>query len=547
MADVLLQAGGLATRRGDPASAVSYLRRALDERPADQDRPRLLLELGAVESHVSVPSASEHLREACDLLDDPLQRALAAEILARTLMLSGAADDAVEVAQIAIAELGHEHADQRRALESMELYGVAFGAPVPDAAARLASVRAAGVPATLSAKMLAAVAAWDWALGGGSARECSEFTRGILADGSLVARYPGFGAAIAGGVLVLADDDAALPVWDAAMTAARQRGSLYSICAVNIWRGWTWLQRGELAEAEASLREAHEQLSDLFEPDSHSVAYGAAHLARVLTERGDLAGARAALATGGNPNPASDADALVRRAEIELLLAEHSWDQALTAADEYHARLRGIDNPAWGPWRSLKALALDGLGRRDEACALLEDELDAARRWGAPGALARALRLLGTVRRENGHERPARGGRRRRDIVRRASSTPKRSSRSAPRCGEQVSGRSPASRCGAASSSPAAAAHRRLRTGPERSSTAPAAARGAKRSADPESLTPSERRVAELAAEGRSNRDIAQTLYVTPKTVEVHLTSIYRKLGISKRAALSDSLAHDAS
>ena len=53
----------------------------------------------------------------------------------------------------------------------------------------------------------------------------------------------------------------------------------------------------------------------------------------------------------------------------------------------------------------------------------------------------------------------------------------------------------------------------------------------------PESLTPSERRIADLAAEGESNRDIARALYVTPKTVEVHLTSIYRKLGIRKRAA----------
>ena len=61
----------------------------------------------------------------------------------------------------------------------------------------------------------------------------------------------------------------------------------------------------------------------------------------------------------------------------------------------------------------------------------------------------------------------------------------------------------------------------------------------------PESLTPSELRVAELAAAGHSNRDIAQTLYVTPKTVEVHLTSIYRKLGISTRTELSASLADD--
>ena len=58
-----------------------------------------------------------------------------------------------------------------------------------------------------------------------------------------------------------------------------------------------------------------------------------------------------------------------------------------------------------------------------------------------------------------------------------------------------------------------------------------------------ESLTPSERRVAELAAEGPTNREIAQTLFVTPKTVEVHLSSVYRKLGISSRSQLAGALA----
>jgi len=58
----------------------------------------------------------------------------------------------------------------------------------------------------------------------------------------------------------------------------------------------------------------------------------------------------------------------------------------------------------------------------------------------------------------------------------------------------------------------------------------------------PESLTPSERRVAGMAAAGQSNRDIARALYVTPKTVEVHLTSVYRKLGIRRRAGLSNAL-----
>jgi DNA-binding CsgD family transcriptional regulator len=58
-----------------------------------------------------------------------------------------------------------------------------------------------------------------------------------------------------------------------------------------------------------------------------------------------------------------------------------------------------------------------------------------------------------------------------------------------------------------------------------------------------ESLTPSERRVAEMAAEGGTNREIAQALFVTPKTVEVHLSSAYRKLSIRSRSQLSKALA----
>jgi DNA-binding NarL/FixJ family response regulator len=56
-------------------------------------------------------------------------------------------------------------------------------------------------------------------------------------------------------------------------------------------------------------------------------------------------------------------------------------------------------------------------------------------------------------------------------------------------------------------------------------------------------LTASERRVADLAADGLSNRDIAQSLYVTAKTVEVHLSSAYRKLGVGSRRGLPSALA----
>jgi DNA-binding CsgD family transcriptional regulator len=55
-------------------------------------------------------------------------------------------------------------------------------------------------------------------------------------------------------------------------------------------------------------------------------------------------------------------------------------------------------------------------------------------------------------------------------------------------------------------------------------------------------LTASERRVAAFAADGQSNRDIAQALFVTPKTVEVHLSNAYRKLGLRSRRELAGAL-----
>src|SRR4029079_5939091 len=139
---------------------------------------------------------------------------------------------------------------------------------------------------------------WDRALGGGSAAECTELARAALADGSLVATDPGFTTIIANGVLVLADHQEALPVWEAAMDEAHRRGSLFAVCGVNLWRGWTWLEHGELGEAEDSPRQALEQ-TVLVEQDGAGMAYVVAFLARVLIERGDLAAARAVLAAPG--------------------------------------------------------------------------------------------------------------------------------------------------------------------------------------------------------------------------------------------------------
>ena len=57
-----------------------------------------------------------------------------------------------------------------------------------------------------------------------------------------------------------------------------------------------------------------------------------------------------------------------------------------------------------------------------------------------------------------------------------------------------------------------------------------------------EALTPAERRVADLAAAGRSNREIAQILFVSEKTVETHLARVFRKLDVRSRRQLPDVL-----
>ena len=62
------------------------------------------------------------------------------------------------------------------------------------------------------------------------------------------------------------------------------------------------------------------------------------------------------------------------------------------------------------------------------------------------------------------------------------------------------------------------------------------------RRGDPHELTETERRVAELAASGMTNREVAQAAFVSPKTVEANLARVYRKLGIRSRAELGAAM-----
>jgi DNA-binding CsgD family transcriptional regulator len=58
-----------------------------------------------------------------------------------------------------------------------------------------------------------------------------------------------------------------------------------------------------------------------------------------------------------------------------------------------------------------------------------------------------------------------------------------------------------------------------------------------------DALTAGELRVARLAAAGRTNREIAQSLFITTKTASAHLSRVYRKLHITRRDQLAEALA----
>ena len=547
VASLLHEAGLGAVRRGDSEIAVTYLRRALEEPPSADLRPALLTELGMAEALANDKLASaEHLAAALESIEALPQRAATAETLARVLLFTAPPSEAAAVARRAADELPDELADLRWRLEALELFTVRFGATVPDAAARLEAVRDGLGGDGIGARMLAGVVAADWALSGGSMAECCALAEAALADGIMVADEPALMPGIAGAVLDLAGRDEVVGLWEASRAEAHRSGSMLALAGIYICQGGSWLTRGELGEAAASLRLAN-GATDPLHSAAAEVSYGAMFMARVLIQSGDLTGARELMASHPPMPHGSDADGLARHAEAELLIAERRWADALEATERYRDTLRDrVVNPAWAPWRSLRAEALAGLQRQDEATVLLEEEMEWARRWGAAGPIARVLRLLGTIGRaptldllheaveitegsyaqlEQARALIALGSALRRGRKPSAAREPLRG------------GLELAARCGATT----LADHARTELY--------AAGGRPKRDAltGPESLTPSERRVAELAAEGLGNREIAHVLFVTSRTVEFHLTSVYRKLGISARAALSEMLERSTS
>jgi DNA-binding CsgD family transcriptional regulator len=350
--------------------------------------------------------------------------------------------------------------------------------------------------------------------------------------------YPPNALGIAGNV---AD---AMAYYERAIAHARGTGDLLTVAGLVGFRGSLATEQGDLLAAEQDLREG----LDLARENgvAGSVLYSAAWLAEFLVERGALEEAESTLAELGLPDqvPVSMHFIFFLTARGRLRLAQHQAESALAdfLAIGRIADAVEIYNPGFRPWRSHAAAALHALGRDDEARELASQELELARQWGAPRTVGVALRALGLVDRPGERERWLREA----VNVLSVSSSRLEHARAlvdlgaALRRGRERStardilrqGAELAQRCGA---SPLV----------ERANQELAATGARPRKlllSGLASLTASERRVAQLAAQELSNKDIAQTLFVTVKTVEVHLSSVYRKLEISSRRQLAAAL-----
>ncbi|MDA0160817.1 AAA family ATPase [Solirubrobacter ginsenosidimutans] len=532
--DVLERAARAGSRAGAPAGAVTYLTRALDEPPPSERRADVLVSLGSAENLLNETRSETHLREALELTDDPTARGAAALQLGHTLLMTRRAEEAVALARRTADALPPDAGVLLAALEALRLTGAIFGVSEPDTPERIARHRRLPLAPGIGPKVLAGIAAHQWAYSGGSADECAPLALAALDGGDLIAGghlLPSVAATI---VVVLADRAEATDVWDALLTQAHVSGSLGFKSAASICRGYTLLRSGELAEAEASLRDGIEELT--LGGATNGRVEIAAWLAAVERERGNLAAARRELEAVSDPGDPSQAARYWLDSQAEQLLAEERFEEALAVARDAAQRfaaMHAIDTPA----RSHEALALHHLGHRDQALALAAEEVATARRWGAPAIMARALRTLGTVEQGDGlaHLREA-AALAERSPARLELAKALAAAGAALRADRRPSeAREPLRRALELADALGAGA---LATQVRQELYAAGGRPRTTALQGPASLTPSERRVAERAAAGQTNRAIAEALFVTPKTVELHLRNAYGKLGARNRRDL---------
>ena len=519
---------------GAPETAVHLLRRSLSEPPEPAMRGTVLAELGEAEALARDPAAAAHLSEALALLDDQATRSRLACALSELLVWDGRPGDAHALDMQLLEELGPDApASQRAVLETIAAAAASVdGRLSHELESRLGALRELAAAAGPAGRGLLVFDACWQAVRGPYTGDWRALLDAGLDGGRLVAEEPTGPqmARYAIAALVLADEGGWARDQIASVRAdTLSRGSVSAHVAGLTWSALLALREGQVATAEVEAR------ATLALAGRHELGWAkiwlAAILGQALLERGALSAARDVLARMpeqvASPTAAS-AHALFALGRLRL---EEGRTPEAAAALRSAGQRAIVDNPNSLPWRSTLALAL-ATAEPVAAQALVAEELEHARRFGQPRGIGVALRACGILRGgADGIELLAEAAE-----VLRASPARLELARTLyhlgaaqRRSGQRSAAREPlrevlslAQECGA--SLLASRVHEEI------------AATGVHLRRDhlsgPEALTPSERRVAELAASGLTNREISQALFVSVKTVGTHLGHIYDKLDL---------------
>jgi DNA-binding CsgD family transcriptional regulator len=538
---VLLAAAKRAGVRGAPESASVFLRRALREPPPGRAlESDVRSELGlALAAHVQ-PDAPALLAEAVELADSPGRRAEIALSAARALGLAGYFDDAIGLCRRGLEQPAGVPPELLARLEA-ELVADAFlnAATVPEARGRLRELASPAPPLEL----WRINAAWEASCEARPADEARALLMPALDAGALDSDPDSLLGTFAKFVLIAGGDlDAAREHCGALIDFARPRGWLIALAHGSFLRAIALVQAGRIRDAEADAR-----LSFDFKLGNSlpaALIWGLFPLVDALTELGELDDAEAALAASGllgdPPAGALAAPMLLEsRARLRLAQQRHSEAHAdLVAAAGRWSEL-GIQHPAVAAWRVDDSAALVALGDIPAARRLAEEHLELAERVGIPGPRGAGLRALA---RTAGRDEAIAALEHAVDLLDESSAQLEHTralvdlGAALRRANQRAAARDPLRRgLDLADRGGMRALARRARE------ELVAAGARPRRSAlsGVDSLTPAEHRVATLAAQGHSNREIAQQLYVTRRTVETHLTHVFQKLGLATRGELA--------
>jgi DNA-binding CsgD family transcriptional regulator/tetratricopeptide (TPR) repeat protein len=539
----LRRAAAIARGRGDAPTTIRLLERALAEPAAPEERPALLVDLARAEVATGDPASVEHLDEALREIGRADERAEVLRSLARLHHARYEFPRAARLAEQALAETPADGTarerfaatwllaaslDPEREQDAREVYGQLL-----DATAAGAPPRDPELQAALSLFLVTAVA--------GDAELAAELAERAVA-GDAVTNADGLG--LAGDfalhtLLCCGKLQTLVRCAELRFEQVEHHASVMGAAAAACWRAHARLELGDLegamADAEVAL------VPSRYGWPVHST-YGAGALALARLEAGDAAGAAEAIRRIVEV-PIPDPPRLYFTGVVELAVGRAAQARALfeRAGEECLAHW-GVDTPALLPWRSAAALAALREGDEAGAVRLADAALALARDTRLAHPLGRALRVRGLVaggaegidmlraacdvladsdcRLEHLRGRVDLGAALRRGGARREARDVLAGARADA---EALGCRALAHRAAQESSASGARPRRVPITGVH-------------------SLTPSERRIVELAAAGLTNREIAAELFLTAKTVEWHLGHVFAKLDIRRRRELAAAL-----